>query len=299
MELEQRVYYVSAQTDDDSNDYPGQIYSLAYDEVRTNYAADPESLLAAHLISGIARTARQKPQGERDTAKMWMLRDDGRVVCAKVIRSQEILGVVEWLAAGATIREIAVDHFNTPWLAAQRGDAIRHERMNQNRLFRQTVVTTTDLAGEVTGLPFPDAAEVWCDADGFILGPFTVSSGAIDLGEPFTTVQVGYWTPPIFEDMPHVYVTPQDEILERPGRISKVYANLRDTTSIAIGANNTDAEDVNLITGTQPTDTPLAPYTGPAVRSGILGHKTGTTVVLTQVKPGKLQVRDYHVEEKL
>lgn len=299
-DLEQKTFYVSReQQDDDDNEYPGQVYSLTYDEVSTNFNALPESLLAAHLVSDIIRNARQKPAGERDTARMWMLRADGRLVCAKMIRSQEILGIVEWLSAGSLVREMNVDHFNTAWLATERDNALRHERMNPNRLFRQTVTTTTDLAGLVSDLPFPDGAEIWADADGYILGPFTVSGGSIDLGQAFTTVRCGYWTAPIFEDMPHIHVLPNDEVIERPGRISSVYAAVRDTTSIAIGANNTDPEDVPLVSLQDPGGAPPLEKTETVARHGILGRATGTTVVITQVKPGKLQVRNYHVEEKL
>ena len=73
-------------------------------------------------------------------------------------------------------------------------------------------------------------------ADGFVLGPFTVSAGAIDLGDSYTAVLVGRWQAPRFETMPQVFVTPGDDVIFRPGRIHTVEANIMDTTSIAIGA---------------------------------------------------------------
>ncbi|MDZ7822588.1 MAG: hypothetical protein U5K75_00115 [Ahrensia sp.] len=112
---------------------------------------------------------------------------------------------------------------------------------------RQTIITTTDLAGLVSGLPFADGAKVYAVADGYVLGPYIVASGAINLRDAYVDVEVGFWEPPVYESMPSVLVGQNDEIVRRPGRIASVYLDIIDTTSIAVGANNSAPEDIDLV----------------------------------------------------
>lgn len=299
-ELEGLVYYVSEENEDENNEFAGQVFSLNYDDVSTRFAGNPESLLAAHLVRSIKRTARQVGQGERDTARMWMMREDARLVCAKMIRNQEILGFCEWLAAGdGLVRDMGIDHFNRLWLAVERGGQLWHERLTPNSWFRQTVSATPDLAGQVSGLHFPDGAEIWALADGYVEGPLTVNGGSVTLGHPADSVTLGYWAPPVYESMPHVYVSRNDEILRRPGRIHSVMTDVKDTTSIAIGANAQPAEDVPLARTSDAPDAPIPAKTGEAARHGIEGVVMDPTVVITQTRPGALHVRSYQVMEKL
>lgn len=299
-ELEGLVYYVSEENEDENDEFSGQVFSLNYDDVSTRFAGNPESLLAAHLVKGIKRTARQVGQGERDTARMWMMREDGRLICAKMIRNQDILGFCEWLAAGdGLVRDMGIDHFNRLWLAVERGGTLVHERLTPNSWFRQTVSATPDLAGTVTGLPYPDDAVIWALADGYVEGPLTVNGGSVTLAQPADSVTLGYWTPPVYESMPHVYVSRNDEILRRPGRIYSVMADVKDTSSIAIGANGQPAENVVLARTSDAPDAPIPAKTGEAARHGIEGVVMDPTVVITQTKPGALHVRSYQVMEKL
>lgn len=299
VELEGLVYYVSEEQEDGNNEFPGQVYSLNYDDVTTRFAPNPESLLSAHLVTSIRRTARQTSQGERDTARKWLMRADGRLICAKMIRNQDILGFCEWLPVDGQVREIGTDHFNRLWMAIERDGVLHHERMNPNTWFRQTVSAATDLAGQVTGLPYPDGAVVWALADGYVEGPLTVSGGAVTLPAPADSVTLGYWTPPVYESMPHVYVSRNEEILRRPGRIHAVMADVMDTSSIAIGANGEPAENVPLARTSDAPDTPVPKKTGQVDRYGLLGVVMDPTVVITQTRPGALHVRSYQVMEAL
>lgn len=292
IDLEGLVYYVS--------NNGRQILSLNYDDVSTSYNANPETLLSSHLIEGIKRNARQVGSVATDTNRMWLMREDGRLLSANVIRNQEILGMCEWLCAdGGLVREIAIDGYNTPWICTSRDGDLRHEWMEEDLWFQQAVDTTTDLSGLVTGLPYPNGTTVWAKADGFTLGPYTVQGGSIDLNDPYTSVTVGRWIAPVFEDMPHVLVTQDDQILRRPGRIHTAYINIVDTTSIAIGANNQPPRDVPLLTSADLVDTPMPGKTKLITAAGLLGHQIDTTLVITQTKPGSLRVRDYWTGEKL
>lgn len=292
IDLEGLLYYVS--------NNGKMILSMVYDDVSTSFNANPETLLSSHLIDGILRNARQVGSTATDTNRMWLLRGDGRLLSANVIRNQEILGICEWLCADAgKVREIAIDGYNDPWICTERGTDLRHEFMEENLLFQQSVRTSTDLSGRISALPYPNGTTLWCEADGFLLGPFVCQGGIIDLQDAYSQVTVGRWIAPVYESMPHVLVLDDDRILRRPGRIHSADISVIDTTSIAIGANNRPARDVALLETSDPADVPMPKKTKKLRVAGIKGHSVDTTLVITQLHPGYLQVRDYSTGEKL
>ena len=87
--------------------------------------------------------------------------------------------------------------------------------------------------------------------------------------------------------------------MKRPGRIHTAIVEIVETSSIAIGANGGAARDVPLLETGDQADLPLPRKTKKIVVSGMLGSKDGTTLEITQARPGWLQVRDYVLEEKL
>jgi hypothetical protein len=285
LDLDGLLYYVAANGE--------QLLSLAYDDVSTSYNANPESMLSSHLISGILRGVRQKAEAEQDAAKLWLLRGDGRLALAQMIRNQEITGFCEWLAAGGgLVKEIGVDSGNKLWLTVQRGAVLTHELYDLSALYQDSVTTICDLAGVVSNLPH--AGEVWAKADGYILGPFTVDAGRINLGNAYDgPVEVGYWTAPVFETMRQPFVTGNDQIIFRPGRIHTFYGNLIGTQSIAIGANGGAPQDYRLSEATDAVNMAMPPKTKLISIFGMMGRTTGPTLVITQTRPGELRVGDF------
>ncbi len=266
----------------------------------TSFQTDPVSLLASHLVDKLLRSVRQRPEGDLDAAKGWLMRSDGRLVAAQMIRNQEITGFCEWIAAGGgLVREIRIDGRNRLWLAVERGSKKTHELYDISIFLQDAIEAETDLAGLVAGLAAFEGDEVWALADGYVLGPFTVAAGAIDLEDPYDDVLVGRWQAPRFESMPHVYVTPADEVIFRPGRIHTAHLNIIGTTSIAIGANGETPEDVPLLETGDLTDAPVPAKTQLLTVSGLTGFVDGPTLVVTQTRPGALRVRDFAVGAKL
>jgi hypothetical protein len=302
--LENEVYYVAINPKGLTHAAEGgqQLLRVSESAVTstTSYNTDPVSLLATHLVDQVIRSAEQRAATDLDAEKGWLMRADGRLVASQMIRSQEITGFCEWIAAsGGLVREIRVDGQNRLWLAIERA-AQQTIEMYDLALFLQDVVeASTDLAGLVTGLPFENGAEVWAVADGYVLGPKTVAAGAIDLEDPYDDVIVGRWQAPRFESMGQVFVTPADEVIWRPGRIHTVYANVMDTTSLAIGANGEAPADVTLYRASDPVDQPMPGKTELVTVTGLTGFQTGTTMVITQTRPGRLRIKDYALGAKL
>lgn len=301
-DLEGEIYYVAinAQGLDGAENGGAQLLSIIYDDVSTSYNAAPVSLLASHLVDGVIRAARQRPETDQDAAKGWLMRADGRLVAAQIIRNQEITGFCEWIAAGGgLVREIRIGGRNQLWLAVERDGMKTHEIYDTAIFLQDAIEAETDLAGLVGGLDSYEGAEVWAVADGYVLGPFTVEDAEIDLEDPYDDVLVGRWQAPLFESMPQVYVTPGDDVILRPGRIHTAHLNIVATTSIAVGANGGAPADVKLLEATDPVDQPMPAKTKLITVAGMTGYQTGTTVVITQTRPGTLRVKDYATGAKL
>jgi hypothetical protein len=303
--LDNRLYYVAINPRGVAGAADGgkQLITLDYDDISTAYQAAGVSLTASHLVDRVIRTARQKPATDLDAAKGWLMRADGRLIAGQFIASQEITGYCEWPAAdGGLVREIGIDGNNRLWLSIERGAEKTHE-LYDSAIYLDDAVNAgaTDLGGLVENLPYPNGTIVYAVADGFVLGPFTVESGEIDLEDPYASVVVGRWQAPVWESMPQVHVTGNDDVVWRPGRIHTAHLNLIDTTSIAIGANGETPQDVRLARTTDPTDLPMPGRTELLTVTGedLPGFKEGTTLVVTQTRPGRLRVRDLAMGTKL
>lgn len=302
-ELDGQVVFVGGVSESDNPEDTGQaLYSAEYDDVSTRWNDQPESLLSSHLIEKIDGASVQNKIRKNDASRWWLKRTDGRLLCCLRILTQKILAVVEWSAAeGGEVTGCSVDGQNQVWLTVDRGGTVTHEVMEEQEinLFQGAIRGSTDLAGLFSGLDIWEGKEVWARADGYILGPFTVSGGAIDLGDPYDTVVAGLWQAPEFESMPYFKVTRNDEIIERPGRIHSTTVSVIDTESIAVGANGSTPKDVSLLKTTDPLDAPLAPKTDKLRVIGMPGVVKETTLKITQTRPGMLRVRDFTPEAKL
>ncbi|WP_062222205.1 hypothetical protein [Aureimonas sp. D3] len=289
-EIENRIYFVAQRG--------GVLFSTAYDDLSTAFTARQESLLASHLVDGVVMSDLQRGTDDTDAPRLWLLRSDGRLVCATIIRDQEITAFFEY-DAGGPVRSIGVDAANRLWLAVERPDGLQYEWLAPGSWLAGALDQTSDTAGRLTGLPF-EGRKVWImTSGGFVDGPFTVSGGAITTPFPSTAMSVGLWVAPLFESMPRVRVLPGDQVLRRPGRVHTVKANVLSTTSIAIGANGTAPRDVSLLRTSDPTDLPMAPKTQLVTVAGIPGAIEDTTVTVSQTRPGALWVRNLTFEEKL
>src|SRR5690606_11694566 len=116
-------------------------------------------IINSHLVEGILRTVRQVGASDTEASRMWILREDGRLIQGQVITSQEIFGLAEWVSAGGDpVKELASDNKQDIRLCISRNGKPRHERLESTALFQQQVTVDSDLAGLVTGLPFEDGA---------------------------------------------------------------------------------------------------------------------------------------------
>jgi hypothetical protein len=298
--LEAKVYFIGANPDE-VNRKGHQLLSLSYNEIETKFDADPEHIFAPHLVENVIRLVGQQPSTRADAARLWMLRSDGRLIQGAVIKSQDVLGYSEWvLAEQGDAMEVCADASNIMRVAVKRGGKMRHEYLSRSTEFQGAVIRQCDLGGCIAKLQQFEGCEVYVRGENYRLGPFRVEAGRIETQEPLKgNLQVGLWQPPVWESLPRYFITPNDMVIKRPGRIHAAHAQLIDTTSLAIGANGEPARNVNLAKATDTLDKATPARSGSWGRRNMLGHQVGTTLVVTQTFPGSLYVRELEIEEKL
>lgn len=287
--LEGDVYFISKDG--------GRLYRTNYDAVSEAFDPRPVNDLNDDLVSSVVEMAVQRKTGAMKSDRLWLLRSDGRLVRGAPNIAQEIdFSACEWpVAGGGLVKAIAVDVKDQLWLTIDRGGVITEEIAEEENvnLLQAAIYVTTDLTGRASGLSAHNGKTVWAMIDNDFHGPFVVSGGAVQTDIPSRPAVVGLWVPPIYESMPYVRVLPNDEVVRRPGKVGSMRLYLNDTASIAIGANGRPAKDVPLNLATDDLDAPKKNFTGHKNVAGLIGACMDPTVTITQVRPGRLNVRDY------
>lgn len=298
VKLEGKVYFVSSDG--------GRLYSIEYDAVSEVFAPNPENDLngsdPADLVRDIKNIWVQHKSGSMASDRLWLLREDGRLICCVVNKSQEIMAACEWpIAGGGLVHGLSVDGQDQVWLTIERGGAIFEEMLEEEsvNLFQCAFDVTTDLTGQASGLSVLNGKTVWALIDNDIFGPFTVAAGVVQTGIASKPAKIGIWTAPIYESMPYVKVLPNDDIVVRPGKVGSVRLYLENTASIAIGANGRAVKDVSLALSSDDLSGPKTNFTGRKTVAGLKGACMDPTLVISQVRPGSLHVRDYNPGVKL
>ena len=272
------------------------LFRLEYqDGIAPNYASTPASMLAHDLVKGIKRMCVQRKVGTNAAERLWMLRDDGRLLCAVIIDSQEITAFAEWACADNNpVIDIAVDGSENILIAVNRGNEVALEIMEEmeDNLFQSSISVTTDLGGRASGLATLNGKTVWGRIGGRIFGPYVVSGGIIETGEPLAISKIGLWRPVVYESMPYVKVIQDDDVVLRPGRIHSVKIQVEDTESIAVGANGTKPKDQPLMSPSDDVSSSIS-YSGFVEVFGLMGMCEGPTLKITQSRPGTLRVVFY------
>ncbi|ATN34739.1 hypothetical protein ACO34A_13110 [Rhizobium sp. ACO-34A] len=284
--LEGKVYFVSADG--------GRLYSFAYDAVTEMFQPEPVNDLNDDLVSDIRLMAVQKKQGDMRSDRLWILREDGRLICCVINRTQEIMAAVEWpVAGGGTVHGLAVDGQGQVWLTIERAGVIAEEVLEEDLLFQHSAAATTNADGIASGLSVLNGKQVWGFFNNDVFGPVTVSGGEADFGIASETGVAGLWQAPVYESMPYVRVLGNDDVVRRPGKVCSGRFYIEDTASIAIGANGQTVKDQPLNRTGDDLEADKVNFTGHLTVCGLKGATMDPTITVSQVRPGALTVRDY------
>lgn len=286
--LEGGVYFVSVDG--------GKLYAVGYDAVSETYVPAPQNDLNKDLLSSMKRLAVQRKIATTTSSRLWILRDDGRLVCAVINKTQEIMAACELpIAGGGLVKDIAVDGQEQVWITVDRAGAISEEILEEAsiNLLQSTLSVTTDLTGQASGLSIFNGRQVWAMIGGDVYGPYTVTAGSTMTDVPSASAKIGLWQAPIYESMPYVRVLPDDSVVRRPGSVKAAKLFLIDTDSISIGANGRPPKAVSLNRAAADPTLPPPGYTGHREVLGLIGATMDPTLVISQPRPGRIRVRDY------
>lgn len=280
------------------------LYASQYSDAAQAYESAPVSLLATHLVNMAVDAAFQRPKTGADAGRYLLVRADGILIVGSIMRGQEITGFVRYPTDGA-VRAVGVDGAEDIFLLVERkvsGVArLVLERMEEGLLFDQALDIVLPAPSLVaSGFDALEGAQVWAKLDeGYIEGPFTVVNGSFALPYAATRIQAGRWTAPMLETLPPNREIAPNTVLRRKARIHAVEVALMDTTSLAVGANGRPAKDVALDRLGNAVDVLFAGKTGFVRVAHCPGYLAEPTVVITQLKPGRLKVRDLTIEQGL
>lgn len=289
------VYFVSADG--------GVLYRSDYDAVSEKFTPVPVNDLNNDFVTDVAQMVLQRKNRYMTAERLWIRKSDGTLLtCAANVNQDIPLAAGKWpIAGGGAVEGMSVDGNGVVWLTINRGGTYTVEQLaeQEETLFQKTISATSDLAGQIAGLSALEGQTVWAEIANDIHGPFTVSSGAIQTDVPSAAAKVGIWAPPVYESTPFVKVLQNDDVVRRPGKVVWVRLYVSDTASIAVGANGRAAKDQPLTRVSDDLGAAKKNFTGHLLVPALIGATMDPTVTITQVRPGRLNVRDYVVGAKL
>ncbi|WAC26341.1 hypothetical protein [Ancylobacter sp. SL191] len=273
------------------------ICEFRYNETDQTFVTTRLSLLASHLVTDVADLALRRSTTRNDANVLAVLQKDGALRLVTLLRAQDVTAFSRVTTDGL-FRSICVNAANRMTALVDRqvnGETVQFvERFEDGLLLDQAVTKTLSPASAtVTGLADHEGASVWAIADGNVFGPFTVSAGSITLPVTASSVTVGRWTPFLAETLPPTREIGPDIVTQSNIGFATVRVSLADTTSVAIGANGQPAEDVPLLDFgmAAPAQELAGGYTGLRQRDGLQGSAERPSIVVTQLRPGRITLR--------
>jgi hypothetical protein len=280
----------------------GVISELRYTNVEGNFAALDISLFGSHLVHGLVDIAVRRAALSSDGHQLHIINDDGSARVATMLREQDVMGFSRITSDNATFKAVAVNGRNQVSWIVDRPQGRRLERSIDGLLLDEAISATNETPSALVpcGARF-NGREVWCLADGHVLGPFTVSGGALTLAFPVSEWTVGTWTPPKVNTLPIPRDIGSNMVLKRKARIHSVKISVIDTTSLAISTNGRPLQDVSLRRWGMQADVPELNQgvTGEITVRGLVGYTDQPYLTISQIRPGRLEVRSITLEARL
>ena len=272
------------------------LVEFRYNEVDQSFQTTRLSVLATHLVKDVIDLARRRATSDTDANLLYYVQADGRMRVVTLLREQEVTGFSR-IDTDGDFLAVCVNEANSVTVLTERqvaGAPVRFiERQETGLLLDQAVsLTLPEASTAVTGLTDHEGAEVWALADGEVYGPYTVAGGAITLDKASTDITVGRWRPFLAETLPASREIAPKIVTESEVGYHTVRVSLKDTSSVAIGANGADPVDVSLLFFGGVPDVPSTQnlFTGKREETAT-GAMIDPTIVVTQLRPGPITLR--------
>lgn len=274
---------------------------LRYTDVEGNFVAIDTSLLASHLLDDVVDQASRRSSASMDGNLQAIVRADGQARLVTLLREQEVTAYARMNAA-AIFKAVARNARNELSFIAERAGVRSLQRFEPGLLLDEAVDFSFGSPQTiVSGLTRFNGEEVWAIADGNVFGPYRVSGGAVTLPVSASTVTIGTWRPPVVSTLSPPRDVGPNVVLKRRARIHTVHISIVDTTSLAIGTNGGQLHEVDLHRYGVLADVPELEQgvTGEIKITGLRGYADAPFVTISQLRPGRLNVRSITVETAL
>lgn len=252
------------------------------------YNATSLTVLSSHLLSAIQSLAALTSTGDDEDSYVLAVNDNGTGAILNTLRAQDIASWSEDRTRdGDKLKQVSVVNESIYYLVerTRNGATVYQlERADFTTRLDSAVTVTTGLGTTtVAGFDALDGETVQVLVDGAPIDDLTVSAtGELTLPALATTsVEAGYFVPPVLETMPLVADLGSGPLLGAMKRLAEIRIAVKDTLGII--ANGVKIPDK--APGVTATATPDAPYTG-LLTTEDLGYDDGdVTITLTQDQP--------------
>lgn len=264
---------------------------LYLDEIQSN-AADPVSILAAHLINSPSQMAVKRGDGTSDVNYIYLVGNDGNLTVFNTVPSEAIQGFTSWQTEG-NIKSVAVVD-DTLYLLVERtinSSTVYYIEKENANCNTDACTYNTSLGGSTfTGLDQLEAEEVVIKLDGANQPKDTVSSGQVTLLRSATIAEAGLEYTPTLKTMPLNMDLQNGPIVSKKKRIKRCNINLYESNGVIINGERIADKTI----GQNQFDAP-DPYTGEK-RIYLGGWSIEADVTITQDTPMPLQVLRLNLE---
>lgn len=274
---------------------------LRYTDVEGNFVATDISLLASHLFTDIVDMAVRRSNASMDGNLHAIIRSDGQARLATILREQEVTAFTRMTTNGL-FKATAKNGRNELSFITERNGQRYFERFETGLLLDEAQDYQFDTPRKIlSGLDRFNNRTTWVIGDGNVFGPFLVQSGKIELTIPVFKATVGTWKPPVISTLPPPRDIGPNTVLKRKARIHSVHLSLLDTTSVAISVNGGELEDVDLHRFGVLADAPELSQgvTGTVKIRNLRGYSEAPYITISQLRPGRLNIRAITVEAAL
>lgn len=279
------------------------IGEFRYTDTDGNFISTNISLLAPHLLkAGVRDIAMRRSTSDNAGNLQAVVMATGAARLATVLREQEVMAYSRMTAAGLTFRACAVNGRNELSFITDRAGARSLQRLEDGLLLDDaTSFSFGSPTAALAGLERFNGVSVWVIGDDDVFGPFTVSGGGLTLPVPVSAATVGTWSAPVVKTLPPLREVGGGMVLRRRGRIHSVRISIADTTSLAISTNDGPLRDVKLHRYGVLADVGELSQgvTGEIKINGLRGYADQPFVTISQLRPGRLNVRAITVEAAL
>jgi hypothetical protein len=277
------------------------IGELRYTDQEGNFVPTNISLLAPHLLQDVSDMAVRRATAAMDGNVGCVIRQDGGARLVTLLREQEVTAFARMTADGA-FKAVARNGRNELSFIMDHQGSRSLERMENGLLLDEAIDYTFALpTRNVNGLSRFNGRSVWAIGDRNVFGPFEVAAGTITLPVPVSHVTVGTWRPPVVSTLPPPREVGPNTVLKRRARIHTVHISVIDTTSMAISTNGGMLREVDLHRWGVKADVPELDQgiTRTIKITGLRGYSDAPFLTISQLRPGRLNVRAITVEAAL